>query len=242
MENILNLLRSIVPLILNVSHYMTDIIYLLYYLERIDIKSINKGYKIQLTRKIITLREEFRELLKNGSMKERTKKEEEDGNKENDTKYWEDEMNEIVKFYRMLNDQDLLNLLHRIIKDIINNYTIDPRNEIKLKNQIKNCEIGLNNIIGFLNHIVDIDNNNIVYDDNINKIFNEELINSWRIQLDLFNCLIFDILTHETKIIELFNKRYKCDINEKDLSKGDTFIKFITWLKDEEVFDSTVDL
>lgn len=254
MDNKLKLLRSIIPLILNVSHYMTDIIYLLYYFERIDIESVDKDYRVQLTKKIVILREQFRELLNKGSTIEATnseeitinnnkeKEKEDDEEKKKNETYWKDEMDEIIKFQKMLNDQDLLSLLHDIIGDVMNKYITNRNSEIKLKNQINNCEIGLHNIINFLNDIIDTNNNNIIYDDNINRILNEELINSWRIELDLFNCLIFDIFTHDAKIIELFNKRHKCDVTERDLSKSDTFIKFITWLKDEEVFDGTLHL
>lgn len=234
MNHKLKLLRSIIPLILNVSHYMTDIIYLLYYLEKIN-KPISKTYRPELTTKIIKLREEFRELL---NMKPINIDEGEEGDNDAvDEDIINDEMDGIIKFQMMLNDQDLLLLLHNITMDI--NKIPDLTHGLKLPNQLNNCELGLNNIINFLNHMVDPDRHDIIYDDTVDGILNEELINVWKVEMDLLNCLIFDIVTHDSIIIDAYNTRYGTNINGGDISKGDTFIKFITWLKDEEVFETT---
>lgn len=213
---------------------MTDVIYLLYYLEKTK-EPISNEYRPQLTKRIVSLREEFRELLNKRPIDMNTETE---TNPSDET--WKDEMDGIIRFQTILNDNNLLLLLHNIIKDVSGLVGLTHGN--KLQNQLNNCEIGLNNIINFLNHIVDAKGEDIIYDDTIDKILNEELINVWRVEMDLSNCLIFDIITHDSVIIDAYNVKNNCSIESKDISKGDTFIKFITWLKDEEVFDGVVDL
>lgn len=227
-------------MILNVSHYMTDIIYLLYYLEKTN-EPISNEYRPQLTKRIVSLREEFRELLNKRPVDlDETNNSSSNNNNNNNIDKWKDEMDGVLRFQTILNDDDLLYLLHKIIEDV--SLLDGLTHGIKLHNQLNNCEIGLNNIINFLNHIVDPNGKDIIYDDTIDKILNEELINVWRVEMDLSNCLIFDIITHDSVIIDAYNAKSGCSIESKDISKGDTFIKFITWLKDEEVFDGVVDV
>lgn len=82
-------------------------------------------------------------------------------------------------------------------------------------------------------------------------VIKDELLLSWKIELDLLNCKIFSLISINEKILNLF-RQYQVDNGQTpiEIKKQDkmgnikedseTFIQLISWLKDDQVFGSLV--
>lgn len=254
------LLKQLIPFILNASHYMTDLVYTLYYIIKLkedseDVENLT-GYMDQLRDEIYKLRANFRNLLNKSSgsiygtihndddtissSEEETKKVINDATEEEE----EYDGCETIKFFRNLLDIELLNL----VKDI--NDTFDEESseiDTKLRIQIRNCLIGFINLVNFIKKIPIKPRDKYSNDDDresmesIINVISDELLLSWKIELDLLNCKIFNLISKNEKVLALFNK-YQEENRVKQHTEEDseTFIKLISWLKDDQVFPQVV--
>ncbi|CCF58343.1 hypothetical protein KAFR_0E01890 [Kazachstania africana CBS 2517] len=206
-ESHMEVLKQIIPFILNVSHYMTDLSYLLYY---INVNFANELIEIQqkIIGKILELRITFKRILElDFSM-------------------------ESIKFFKDLITVDL-NVINDIltINDEMKRYLTDA----KLDLQLDNCLIGFINLTNFIKKIPASSNEKVtmVFSD----IIKNELLESWKFELNLLNCKIFKMICSNERIINLYKESNPEDDKINDFSKGDNFIKLINWLKDNQVFN-----
>ena len=88
------------------------------------------------------------------------------------------------------------------------------------------------------------------------NVIKNELLLSWKIELDLLNCKIFSLISNNVKILNLFRQyqlangqhiipaklepQARHDINGNVKKDSETFIQLISWLKDDQVFGSLV--
>ncbi|SMN20785.1 similar to Saccharomyces cerevisiae YJR011C Putative protein of unknown function [Maudiozyma saulgeensis] len=239
------LLKQQIPFMLNVSHYMTDLVYTLYYTIKLQDEQSHilelEGRKTLLCDEIYKLREQFRNLLNqsSGSMYI-----EEDGNSTSSK-----DIIELIQQFKNLMNEELLQIVRDTNNLLIIELDKQNDNDInKLKLQLDNCLYGFLNLVTFIRKIpLKFDNDSKNQDSNnresmesIVNVIKDELLLSWKIELDLLNCKIFNLISKNVKIIKLFQD----SINEENIDSikedSETFIKLINWLKDDQVFGSIV--
>lgn len=261
------LLKQQIPFMLNVSHYMTDLVYTLYYTIKLQDDDDDdaakqrhilelEGRKTLLSDEIYKLREQFRNLLNQssgsiyGMVEEDNQVIDEDNNTSQD-------ILRLIQQFKDLIDEELLQtvrdtnilLITELSKQIPERSTVNIH---KLNIQLDNCLYGFLNLVTFIRKIpLRVDNKESM--ESIVNVIKDELLLSWKIELDLLNCKIFNLISKNEKIIKLF-QQYRSSLSSatesgtmgeqsdssipiiKEDSK--TFIELISWLKDEQVFGS----
>lgn len=232
------LLNQIILFILNTSHYMTDLIYALYFLsysergdrnsEDYDItpsvthssntgsgENRNKNIMEQLTeiRKqlyalVYQVRNNFRQLLDECDMTDK----------------------ESAPKFRKLIDRNLVRVL-----GVINELLISEMKSISppLSLQLHNCTMGFANLYQFLkkvplHHQYQITKPQL---DILLQALGQELIPSWKFQLDLLNYKLFNSLAANDSLVAEYRK--KTGNNDSSVKAGQGFRDFVVWLKDE---------
>ena len=296
----LRLVKQLVPFILNVSHYLTDLVYTLYYLRNAnekkeeeqeqEQKTMDRLGKLQdeLCKETLRLRGNFGSLLERISLDpvdeavRDNPKEEKQCMNDNDTESDEtrktkrsgeevavQSIAETINYFKGLVNDRVINLTYKVnqsILDVIDNDDNDDNKDIEitdrkslrpLATQLDNCMVGFTNLCNFVNQIPVRDATNTPSNGNhmqsILDVFQNELLSTWKVQLDLLNCKVFDLISGNPRIIKLFRESTgsKGEKEKKEESIGSTgttankphthvegedFIKLVNWLKDEQVF------
>lgn len=262
------LLKQQIPYMLNVSHYMTDLVYVLYYTIKLQDNEQEiielEGRKTMLCDEIYRLREHFRILLNQSSgsilgiiQEDTNEKEEITIDKDNESK---EEIWRLIQQFKNLITEELLQIVNDINRLIIeklndmNSNDDDDENIKKLMIQLDNCFYGFLNLNNFIRRIPSSKSFNSDNQDSMKSIVHvikDELLLSWKIELDLLNCKIFSLISINEKILNLF-RQYQVDNGQTpiEIKKQDkmgnikedseTFIQLISWLKDDQVFGSLV--
>lgn len=262
------LLKQQIPYMLNVSHYMTDLVYVLYYTIKLQDNEQEiielEGRKTMLCDEIYRLREHFRILLNQSSgsilgiiQEDTNEKEEITIDKDNESK---EEIWRLIQQFKNLITEELLQIVNDINRLIIeklndmNSNDDDDENIKKLMIQLDNCFYGFLNLNNFIRRIPSSKSFNSDNQDSMKSIVHvikDELLLSWKIELDLLNCKIFSLISTNEKILNLF-RQYQVDNGQTpiEIKKQDkmgnikedseTFIQLISWLKDDQVFGSLV--
>lgn len=220
------LLNQIIAFILNTSHYMTDLIYALYYLsncesnEPAELKdgegkpdSTIEDQLSQIRKQLYTLaaqfRVNFRQMLEESNMAS---------------------VDSAPKFRKLI-DRNLICVL-----GVINELLISEMKSISepLSMQLHNCIMGFANIYQFLRKVPIHHQYKITKPqlDVLLKALGQELIPSWKYQLDLLNFKLFNLLASHPGIVSVY--RHSTG-DTSDVRDGPGFKRFVTWLKDEIV-------
>ena len=293
----LRLVKQLVPFILNVSHYMTDLVYTLYYLrnghEKKEEKEeeeevMNKLGELQdeLCRETLRLRRNFGSLLERISLdpvdEVRDKHQRDEGQSVNDNDSDKDSgevaknkrsgevavqsIAETIKYFKGLVNDRVISLTYKVNQSILgvidsdkdndnDTETTDKKGLRPLATQLDNCMVGFTNLCNFVNQIPVRDATNTPTDGNhmqsILDVFQNELLSTWKVQLDLLNCKVFDLISGNPRIIKLFRESTGSKEEEEEEGEeestdttsnrphhveGEDFIKLVNWLKDEQVF------
>ncbi|KAG0666291.1 hypothetical protein C6P45_000252 [Maudiozyma exigua] len=261
------LLKQQIPYMLNVSHYMTDLVYVLYYTIKLQDNEQEiielEGRKTMLCDEIYRLREHFRILLNRSSgsilgiiQEDTNEKEDVTIDKDNESK---EEIWRLIQQFKNLITEELLQIvndINRLIIEKLNgmNSNNDDENIKKLVIQLDNCFYGFLNLNNFIRRIPSSKTFNSDNQDSMKSIVHvikDELLLSWKIELDLLNCKIFSLISTNEKILNLF-RQYQVDNGQTpiEIKKQDNmgsikedseaFIQLISWLKDDQVFGSLV--
>lgn len=240
-KNIL-LSNQIILFVLNTSHYMTDLIYALYFLsfcEREDISdsssnriSTNQTHcgteehkrdvaeqlaeiRKQLYALVYQVRTNFRQLLDECR---RTKV-------------------ESAPRFRRLVDWNLVCVL-----GVINDLLISEMRHISmpLSVQLHNCMMGCANLYQFLKKIPLQHQYQITKPqlDVLLQALGGELIPSWKLQLDLLNYRLFSTLASNNSIVAEYRKN--TGDTDTNVKSGEGFKVLVNWLKDEIIGDVTL--
>lgn len=220
------LLNQIIVFILNTSHYMTDLIYALYYLSNCEgngsgaddqdkPKRQDKDVVDQLAqirKQLYTLgaqfRVNFRQMLDECNMAS---------------------LDSAPKFRKLI-DRNLICVL-----GVINELLISEMKNISvpLSMQLHNCIMGFANIYQFLRKVPIHHQYKITKPqlDVLLRALGQELIPSWKYQLDLLNFKLFNLLASHPGIVA----HYRDATGDKtsDVREGAGFKQFVAWLKDE---------
>ncbi|CAI4044252.1 hypothetical protein N7582_003164 [Saccharomyces uvarum] len=227
------LLNQIVPFILNTSHYMTDLMYILYYLaQNQDNKRPNAdgtcvshkeellALKNDLCELIYDLRTGFRLLLDSCEL----------------------DHFETPGKCRHLIEKVLVTSIYGVnglISQELGRLNVDFREEFVL--QLQNCLLGFVNLYKFLNKIPMNKQQSQMNDLQMKILVNvlqNELLPIWKFQLDLLNCKLFNELSKDKNMVKMY--REATNDTEIDVSKGEPFIKYVNWLKDQIIGEMTV--
>ncbi|QLQ81140.1 hypothetical protein HG537_0E04950 [Torulaspora globosa] len=218
------LLNQIIVFILNTSHYMTDLIYALYYLSNCetsgptqedqtqDNKVVDQLSQIrkQLYALAAQFRANFRQMLDESNMAS---------------------LDSAPKFRKLI-DRNLICVL-----GVINELLISEMKTISepLSMQLHNCVMGFANIYQFLKKVPIHHQYKITRPqlDVLLKALGQELIPSWKHQLDLLNFKLFNLLACHPSIVAHYRQATGDTIT--DVRNGTGFKSFVTWLKDEIV-------
>lgn len=216
------LLNQIILFILNTSHYMTDLIYALYFLSYCERKNgedtlVNEDKKVvdqlaeirkQLYALVYQVRTNFRQLLDDCDMAS---------------------LDSAPKFRKLI-DRNLICVL-----GVINELLISEMKAFSapLSLQLHNCVMGFANIHQFLrrvplHHQYQITKPQL---DVLLRALGHELIPSWKYQLDLLNFKLFNLLASHDSIVAHYREATK-DLHT-DVRDGPGFKRFVAWLKDE---------
>ncbi|CAI4043823.1 hypothetical protein SKDZ_10G2180 [Saccharomyces kudriavzevii ZP591] len=227
------LLNQIVPFILNTSHYMTDLMYILYYLaQKQDEKSSNAdgtrtsrreellALKNDLCELIYDLRTGFRLLLDSCEL----------------------DHFETPGKCRHLIEKGLVTSIYEVNRFIfqeLNRLNVDFKEEFTL--QMQNCLLGFVNLYKFLNKIPMNKQQSQMNDLQMKILVNvlqNELLPIWKFQLDLLNCKLFNELSKDTDMVKVY--REATNDTAVDVSNGEPFIRYVNWLKDQIIGEMTV--
>ncbi|QLL33579.1 hypothetical protein HG536_0E04900 [Torulaspora globosa] len=224
------LLNQIIVFILNTSHYMTDLIYALYYLSNCEgtgeVKDGEGQDKLgqqdsnivdqlsQIRKQLYTLaaqfRSNFRQMLDESNMAS---------------------LDSAPKFRKLI-DRNLICVL-----GVINELLISEMKSISepLSMQLHNCLMGFANIYQFLRKVPIHHQYKITKPqlDVLLKALGQELIPSWKYQLDLLNFKLFNLLASHPSIVAQYRDATGDTVS--DVRDGPGFKRFVTWLKDEIV-------
>lgn len=220
------LLNQIIVFILNTSHYMTDLIYALYYLsscesegsevsdeaDRQDKNVVDQLAQIrkQLYTLVAQVRNNFRQLLDECNMAS---------------------LDSAPKFRKLI-DRNLICVL-----GVINELLISEMKHLSapLSMQLHNCIMGFTSIYQFLRKVPIHHQYKITKPqlDVLLKALGQELIPSWKYQLDLLNFKLFNSLASHNGIVA----RYREVTGDRtiDVRDGPGFKQFVSWLKDEVI-------
>ena len=261
------LLKQQIPYMLNVSHYMTDLVYVLYYTIKLQDNEEEiielEGRKTMLCDDIYKLREHFRILLSQSSGSILGIIQDDTDEKQNVTVDKDSESKEevwrLIQQFKNLITEELLQIvndINRLIIEKLDEIKSDDKNLQKLVIQLDNCFYGFLNLNNFIRRIpssktFNSDNQNSMK--SIVNVIKDELLLSWKIELDLLNCKIFSLISNNEKILNLFrqyqldngqqavpNKKQQQDTVGSIKEDSETFIQLISWLKDDQVFGSLV--
>lgn len=216
------LLNQIILFILNTSHYMTDLIYALYFLSHCernndeeahsheDKKVVDQLAEIrkQLYALVYQLRTNFRQLLDDCDMAS---------------------LDSAPKFRKLI-DRNLICVLGVINELLISEMKVFSA---PLSLQLHNCVMGFANIHQFLrrvplHHQYQITKPQL---DVLLRALGQELIPCWKYQLDLLNFKLFNLLASHESIVAHYRTATKDQAT--DVRDGPGFKKFVAWLKDE---------
>lgn len=229
-KNIL-LSNQIILFVLNTSHYMTDLIYALYFLsfcEREDAGSSSGSeehkrdvaeqlaeIRKQLYALVYQVRTNFRQLLDD---------------------YRKSRVDSASKFRRLV-DWNLVCVL-----GVINDLLISEMRHISmsLSAQLHNCMLGFANLYQFLKKIPLQHQYQITKPqlDVLLEALGVELIPSWKLQLDLLNYRLFSTLACDDSIVAEYRKSTG-DLST-NVKNGEGFRVLVNWLKDEIIGDVTL--
>ncbi|AQZ17175.1 YJR011C [Zygosaccharomyces parabailii] len=232
-KNIL-LSNQIILFVLNTSHYMTDLIYALYFLSFCERKGSNEpesgtqteDHRWDVTEQLAEIRKQlyalvyqvrtnFRQLL-------------------DECKHTRVES--APKFRRLV-DWNLVCVL-----GVINDLLISEMRHLSmpLALQLHNCMMGFSNLYQFLKKIPLQHQYQITKPqlDVLLHALGTELIPSWKLQLDLLNYKLFSTLSCNDSIVEEYRK--STGDTRTNLKSGDGFKVLVNWLKDEIIGDVTL--
>lgn len=239
-KNIL-LSNQIILFVLNTSHYMTDLIYALYFLSFCEREDINDGtgssntrhshsgseeHKRDVTEQLAEIRKQlyalvyqvrtnFRQLL-DDCRKTR--------------------VDSAPKFRRLV-DWNLVCVL-----GVINDLLISEMKHIStpLSAQLHNCMLGFANLYQFLKKIPLQHQYQITKPqlDVLLQALGVELIPSWKLQLDLLNYRLFSTLACNDSIVSEYRKG--TGDRDTNVKNGEGFKVLVNWLKDEIIGDVTL--
>lgn len=227
------LLNQIVPFILNTSHYMTDLMYVLYYLAQkqedevlnhsgtfISHKKELLALKSDICELIYDLRTGFRLLLDSCEL---------------------DHFETPGKAWHLIEKVLVTSIygVNRYIFQELNRLNVDFKDEFIL--QMQNCLSGFVNLYKFLNKIPMSKQQSQMNDLQMKILVNvlqNELLPIWKFQLDLLNCKLFNELSKDKGLINIYRKATNDSVI--DVSKGEPFIRYVNWLKDQIIGEMTV--
>lgn len=280
------LLKQLVPFTLNISHYMTDLAYTLYYsvmLHHDDDSKESKQLqqsKIELCDEIYSLRDGFRRMLNRssgsiyGKLSGRSENEDDGDNYTDESKTVvsgdssstsgedNEEVYRLILMFKELFDSKLLRVI-KVMNELLERDLALQSSDIdkgKLLIQLKNCMLGFYNLIHFIRRIPVKSHTESspqqYHDDNrdsmesIIAVLRDELLATWKTELDLLNCKIFGLISKNSEILDRFHEYQRKngiaveETGKEDGQKGisedsQTFIELISWLKDDQVFTKT---
>ena len=207
------LLNQIVPFILNTSHYMTDLMYVLYYLaqKQDDTFSNANGtctshreellaLKNDICERVYDLRTGFRLLLDSCEL---------------------DHFETPGKCRHLIDKVLVISIygVNRFIFQELNRLNVDFKEEFTL--QMQNCLLGFVNLYKFLNKIPMNKQESQMNDLQMNvlvSVLQKELLPIWKFQLDLFNCKLFNEISKDKDLINMYREATNdCAV---DVNKG----------------------
>ena len=106
---------------------------------------------------------------------------------------------------------------------------------------MQNCLSGFVNLYKFLNKIPMSKQQSQMNDLQMKILVNvlqNELLPIWKFQLDLLNCKLFNELSKDKGLINIYSKATNDSVI--DVSKGEPFIRYVNWLKDQIIGEMTV--
>lgn len=129
--------------------------------------------------------------------------------------------------------------VNRYIFQELNRLNVDFKDEFIL--QMQNCLSGFVNLYKFLNKIPMSKQQSQMNDLQMKILVNvlqNELLPIWKFQLDLLNCKLFNELSKDKGLINIYRKATNDSVI--DVSKGEPFIRYVNWLKDQIIGEMTV--
>lgn len=222
---------EIISFIHNTLQFMTDIIYLLYYLSYYDVSTDARnlfGYttdartleeqlaavRVQLCELIIELKISCHDLMSEKGC------ELFNGNS--------------AHKYRNIVDKNLVRLL-TTINEIIFTEMKSVGSELAIL--LHNCMLGFVNLYDFLKKIP-LQTQYKLTKPQVGillRALGKELIPSWKCQIDKLNVAIFVRLARTEPVVEKY--RESTGSESVDVTQGDTFLPYVIWLKDEILRD-----
>lgn len=199
------ILNQIVPFVLHTSYYMTDLIYTLYYVanteENMQEKNTEKSdallnLKTELCSLVVKLRTRFRNLLDECDL--------------NDP--------ETPIVFRNLIDKNIISILYQV-NDILTNELGELSNDHDsnfngLIIQLQNCFNGFGNLFNFVKKMPLQRQYKVtsLQLDVLITVVRNDLLPTWKTQLDLLNCKLFDDLSRNQNVVS----RYREATNDRD--------------------------
>lgn len=286
------LLKQLVPFTLNISHYMTDLAYTLYYSVMLHHGDNSKAVqelqqsKMELCDEIYKLRDGFRNMLNrpSGSLFARLsgrsdhegegEVQAQDSSSESALED-DEEVYKLIQTFRKLFDSELLRVIKFMNEMVERDLALGPGGpsapadpeRAKLLVQLKNCMLGFYNLINFVKRIPVKSHGTAAapaaatrsaeteqapstddrqYMESIVAVLRDELLATWKVELDLLNCKIFSLISQNTEILALFHEHQRktgvpsAPVDRDGITEdSQTFIQLISWLKDEQVFNDS---
>ncbi|CCK72991.1 Cal4p KNAG_0M01380 [Huiozyma naganishii CBS 8797] len=227
-------MRDVVPLLLNVSHYVTDLVYVLYYLDNMQMEGGNTATlaakRTDLLHRVVQFRDALRERLPPA--------EEQDG----DTVSARRNVLAMCRIL-LLDDQ-----LQQSVRDTnVLCLQLLSQNEERggssssngrLAQQLQNCQLGLFNLVQFIENCThhqeqEQEQEPTIASPAVGTALREDLSASWQVQTDLLNCLVFDLIAKCPAIRTRYAASVRCTTAEQQTPEQ--FAAFLHWLKQEEV-------